>query len=273
MSASPHSEDPVTDSDGAVPAAASDSKPRPAFVDQLQTILVAALLALAIRAFVIEPYRIPSESMLPTLLIGDHLFVNRFVYGIQIPFTQWRLPGLRAPRRGDVVVFSVARGGHGIHPADRRPDLPRDRFVKRLVGLPGDRIEVRPDRVIVNEVSVERVATGEPFQDADGRSLEIVREVLDGDAHLTLDDPRRPGPTGSFVVEPGRYFMMGDNRDDSNDSRRWGTVRFEELKGPAFVLYWSWNWNGSWGSLLSPLTWWDLFSERMRWDRIGARVR
>ena len=111
--------------------------------EQISTLLVAVLIALGIRAFVIEPYRIPSGSMLPTLLIGDHLFVNKFIYGVKIPFTDLRLPGLREPERGDIVVFTVAQQGAQTFPADQRPDLPREEFVKRIIGLPGDRIDFR----------------------------------------------------------------------------------------------------------------------------------
>ncbi len=90
---------------------------------------------------------------------------------------------------------------------------------------------------------------------------------------LTLDDPYvKLPPPGPIVVEPGRYLMMGDNRDHSKDSRVWGTVRLAEIKGPAFVLYWSWNFNGSWGQLLNPLTWWDLLTNKMRWDRVGDGI-
>jgi signal peptidase I len=241
-------------------------------LEQLQTILVAVLLALAIRAFLIEPYSIPSGSMLPTLLVGDHLFVNRFVYGVRIPFTDLRLPALREPERGDVVVFTVARDGRDIHPADRRPDLPRERFVKRIVGLPGDRIEVRGEAVLVNGERLPRRSTGESFEDGIGRPLLVVEETLGDRLHRVLDDPELSGAEGRFEVEPGRYFVMGDNRDDSNDSRVWGTVRREELKGPAFALYWSWDWSGSWVSLLDPRTWWELLGRRMRWSRIGDAI-
>ncbi len=243
-----------------------------AALEQLQTILVAVLLALGIRTFLIEPYSIPSGSMLPTLLVGDHLFVNKFVYGIKIPFSDWRLPGLREPQRGDVVVFTVAREKHAIQPADLRPELPRDRFVKRIVGLPGDRIEVRGEEVMVNGEPLARRRTGESFEDGMGHPLLVVEEQLGGRKHRVLEDPGRGGAEGSFEVEPGRYFMMGDNRDDSNDSRMWGSVRFEEFKGPAFALYWSWDWAGSWASLLDPRTWWELFSNRMRWSRIGDAI-
>jgi len=248
--------------------------PSPSMLDQLTTIGLAVLIALGIRALVIEPFRIPSESMLPTLLVGDHLFVNKFIYGAKVPFTDWRLPGLREPRRGDVVVFEVARRGGGIYPADRYPNLPRDRFVKRIVGMPGDTIEVTGRVVKVNGASVDRRELDETFVDARGHPLRSKVEVLDGRSHAVLEDPvaslRDHAPAR---IESGRYFMMGDNRDHSNDSRSWGTVRFEEFKGPAFMLYWSWDWNGSWGELLRPTTWWSLLSERMRWERIGDTIR
>ncbi len=240
--------------------------------DQLSTLVLAVAIALSIRSFVIEPYRIPSGSMLPTLLIGDHLFVNKFVYGARIPFTNLRLPGLRKPERGDVVVFIVARNGERIIPADRRPELPRDDFVKRIVGLPGDRIEARAGRVFVNGEQIDLVDTGEIFSDERGGQLEVKLENLTGCRHAVLHDPR-PGrrqlERAAFTVPQGRYFMMGDNRDHSNDSRRWGTVRFEELKGPAFILYWSWSVNGSFLQFLNPINWW---SAEKRWDRIFQRV-
>jgi len=248
--------------------------PSPSIFHQLTTIGLAVLIALGIRALVIEPFRIPSESMLPTLLVGDHLFVNKFVYGAKIPFTEWRLPGLREPRRGDVVVFEVARQGGGIHPADRYPNLPRDRFVKRIVGMPGDTIEVTGRVVRVNGVPFDLRETDETFVDETGHLLRWKLEELNGHPHGVLEDPEAPlRDFAPFSVEPGRYFMMGDNRDHSNDSRSWGTVRFEEFKGPAFILYWSWDWNGSWGELLRPGTWWSLFGEKMRWERVGDTIR
>ena len=261
------------------PAEPAAAAPAPSllrrFWDQFGTLLVAVAIALAIRSCVIEPYRIPSESMLPTLLVGDHLFVNKFVYGIKVPFTDLRLPGWREPRRGDVVVFDVARDRYGgIFPVDLRPELSEDRFVKRIVGVPGDAVEVRGGRLRINGEPVPLEPTGETVRDEEGRLLQVGHETLDGRTHAVADDPDQGGPQRrSITLEPGRYFMMGDNRDHSNDSRLWGTVRLADMKGPAFVLYWSWDWNGSWGELLNPLTWWELLSERMRWDRIGDGIR
>jgi len=260
-------------------AAASDSWARRLW-DQFGTLAVAVLLALGIRAFVIEPYRIPSGSMLPTLLIGDHLFVNKFAYGPKIPFTDYRLPGWRKPRRGDVVVFTVARDRAGkIYPADQRPELDSDRFVKRIVGLPGDTIELRDGVVFVNGQRVPWEPTQETFTDEMGRMLRVGREQLDGHPHATLRSPNpaeldpRVLQMSPVTLPPDRYFMMGDNRDSSNDSRFWGTVHGPDIKGPAFVLYWSWDWNGGWASLLNPATWWDLFAHKMRWDRIGRSIQ
>jgi len=243
--------------------------------DQFGTLLVAVAIALAVRSCVIEPYRIPSESMLPTLLVGDHLFVNKFVYGIKVPFSDWRLPGLREPERGDVVVFEVSRDRYGgIFPADLRPDLPSERFVKRIVGVPGDTVEVRGAELWINGERVPVEPTGEVVEDEDGRVLTVARETLGRHPHAIADDPRAVGPQrGPFTLDPGRYFLVGDNRDHSNDSRLWGTVRLADMKGPAFVLYWSWDWDGSWLELLNPVTWWTLLTEKMRWERIGMTIR
>jgi len=245
--------------------------------EQIGTLAIAVLIALAIRAFVVEPYRIPSGSMFPTLLIGDHLFVNKFVYGMKIPFTRVRLPGLREPERGDVVVFTVAKRGARTLPADRNPELPTEEFVKRIVGVPGDRLEFRDGSLLVNGEPVALRPLGESFTDDAGNELLVNEVSLDGRSFRILDDPRIPahepslGP-GLVIVEPGRYFMLGDNRDHSQDSRFWGTVEKADLKGPAIFLYWSWNWDGSWASLLNPLTWWELLTQKMRWERMGEGV-
>jgi signal peptidase I len=251
-------------------------------VDQIVTLVIAITIALAIRQFVIEPFRIPSGSMFPTLLIGDHLFVNKLAYGPRLPFSEIRLPGLSEPKRGDVVVFEVARprnkvGGRDIQPVDLAPEgTPTEDFVKRLVGLPGDRVAWRGGRVFINDVALDVLSADEDFVDDSGRSFPISWEDLGTCRHAILDDPhsqrRRESrlDRGTWVVEPGRYFMMGDNRDNSNDSRVWGTVRQEELKGPAFILYWSWNVNGNMLSFFNPLNW---FSAEKRWDRVFQRVR
>jgi len=253
-----------------------------AIVDQAVTLVIAISIALAIRHFVVEPFRIPSGSMFPTLLIGDHLFVNKLAYGATVPFSELRLPGFSEPKRGDVVVFEVARplnkiGGRDIKPVDLVPEgTPTEDFVKRLVGLPGDRIAWRDGRIFVNDVALEVGPTDQQFVDDSGRSFAMSWEDLGNCRHSILSDARSHGrresrlDRGSWVVEPGRYFMMGDNRDNSNDSRVWGTVRFRELKGPAVILYWSWNVNGNLLSFFNPMNW---FRAEKRWERIFQRIR
>jgi signal peptidase I len=187
---------------------------------------VALLLALVVRTFVVQAFKIPSGSMLPTLEVGDHILVNKFVYGprIEIPLTQvslGKLPGLRRPRAGDVIVF--------IWPKDRSKD-----FIKRVIAVGGQTIEVRSRQVYVD---------GKPWDDP----------------HATHSDPR--GGTGEnfgpFTVPVDHVFVMGDNRDQSYDSRFWGAVPIGDIKGQALIIYWSWN---------------GAFDRWVRWDRIGRLV-
>lgn len=262
-----------------VPEEAGEHSPAGAILEQVVTLVIAISIALVIRQCLIEPFRIPSGSMFPTLLVGDHLFVNKLAYGPRIPFTEIRLPGWREPERGDVVVFEVARplnkrGGRDIKPVDQVPaGTPSEDFVKRLVGLPGDTIQWRRGQLFVNGDPVATQAEPGGFVDDDGQHYEMAWEELGDCRHAILDGPR---PTrdprfdrGTYVVEEGRYFMMGDNRDNSNDSRGWGTVRLEELKGPAFILYWSWDVNGNMLSFFNPVNWW---TADKRWDRLFQRV-
>lgn len=257
--------------DGAGPEATSVA----GIIDQVVTLVIAVAIALAIRQFLVEPYRIPSGSMFPTLLVGDHLFVNKLAYGPRLPFTDVRLPGTRDPERGDVVVFQVGRpDAQRIMPVDLAPEgTPSEDFVKRLVGLPGDRIDWREGRLFVNGELVHVDVTPELFVDETGHRFDVRREDLGACRHAILDDAGSHDPRldhGTWLVEPGRYFLMGDNRDNSRDSREWGTVRLEELKGPAVILYWSWDVNGNMLSFFNPVNW---FTAEKRWDRIFQRVR
>ena len=238
------------------------------------TTAMAIGIALLVRAMLFETYYVPSESMLPTLLIGDHMLVNKYVFGARIPFTDFRLPALREPARGDVVTFALGRGDLGkICPSDRCPDYPVEGFVKRIIGLPGDTIEVKDERVYLNDEPLRVEFDAGSFLDEAGNRLRIGREFLEGSSQQVLDDPRYGGLTQVRITVPeGRYFMMGDNRDNSNDSRSWGTVRRIDIKGPVTMIYWSWNNQGSWGSMLNPLTWWRLLTGETRWSRIGMSV-
>ena len=243
--------------------------------DDVPTLLLAVAVALLVRTFLFQTFYVPSSSMYPTLLIGDHVFVNKFVYGPKLPFVDWRFPGLREPERGEVVVFQFARGPDGkIYPPDVRSDLPTDNFVKRLVGLPGDRIAYRNGRLILNGSPVPLEMTDQTFTDESGVLRDVHIETLGECRHVVLEDPHMTGrDMPERTIKPGRYLFMGDNRDNSYDGRIAGTVALSDLAGPAGLNYWSWDWNGSWLSLLNPLTWIDNLGSRMRWNRMGSTLR
>jgi signal peptidase I len=181
----------------------------------------AVLLALVIRTFVIQTFEIPSGSMENTLEIGDHLVANKFLYGIRLPWSGERLLPIRAPRRGDVVIFRF--------PEDRSQD-----FIKRLVGLPGDEILIRRKQVYVN---------GRPFSDP---------HEIHKDPRMLPASASPRDDFGPVRVPQGSYFMMGDNRDESYDSRFWGFVKETDIIGMAMVKYWSripGTWTIRWGNL------------------------
>ncbi len=169
----------------------------------------ALLLALFLRTFVVQAFKIPSGSMLPTLQIGDHLLVNKFLYGIRIPFLEKRVLQVYHPERDDVIVF--------VFPEDRTKD-----FIKRVKAVPGDTIEIR-DRVVY--------LNGQPLDDPHA-FYEPGARVIPGSLRDNF---------GPFTVPEGQVFVMGDNRDHSHDSRFWGTVPIDDILGKAFVLYWSWD--------------------------------
>jgi signal peptidase I len=288
--------------------------------DYVESIGAAILIALALRAFVIEAFKIPSSSMYPTLEIGDHIFVNKFIYGVRIPWTKTKLFELRGPQRGEVIVF--------IYPCD--PD--RD-YIKRVVALENDTVEVRCNIVYVNGVAVPSKMTqsGETcsYRDYDEhdnhwftRQCSRYQETVTGGSYDTYHDVERPArdariaadnaPPGGdgrdfptrqlpfppscshsdeaakaqnieqvkgkiietkpeavakvcepqlhYTVPDGHVFVMGDNRNNSNDSRVWGAVPIENIKGKALFIWLSYE---HWG----PLDWGGI-----RWDRIGNFV-
>lgn len=189
---------------------------KPWYREYGEALLFALILALLIRTFLFQAFKIPSGSMEDTLLIGDHLLVNKFIYGTQLPFMDGRFLTLRHPERGDIIVFEFPQD------ADKSYFQRRD-FIKRVVGMPGDRIEVSNKQVMVN---------GEPYR----LSQELHKELDIIPGNLQPRDFMGP-----VEVPAGHYFVMGDNRDRSFDSRFWGFVPEQKIKGLAFIKYWSWN--------------------------------
>ena len=258
-------------------ASVEAAKPKPRF-ETLRAVFWAALIALAIRSFVIEPFKIPSGSMIPTLLVGDYVLVNKFAYGLRLPFTGTLLVPIGAPKRGDVIVF-------------RFPDDPREDYIKRVIGLPGDRIEVRDKRLYINGQLVERKPDGEYVQapgDIGGPAIaqRFIETNPEGVQYTILqampEAPPGPAPTGPWLVPEGHYFMMGDNRDNSLDSRLWHEhfVGPEAIKGKAFMIHWSWVIAAGdraprsfIGDLLFTVSRVLTFQvEKIRWGRIGHAV-
>lgn len=244
--------------------------------ETLKALVVAVGLALLIRSFVVEPFKIPSGSMIPTLLVGDYLLVNKFGYGLRLPITGKLLIELGEPQRGDVMVF-------------RYPDDPRQDFIKRVMGLPGDRVELRDGRVWINGKLVDRVNEGKyVYRDLPKRrDVQAVRyrEINPEGIEYTIvqnREPRRSRSRGPWTVPPGEYFMMGDNRDNSRDSREWrdSYVRADQIKGKAFMVHWSWLVSSEQTPERGFLA--DFFYtlyrvvtfqvEEVRWDRIGRSV-
>lgn len=187
-----------------------EGRSKSVFREYFEAICIAVLLALFIRTFVVQAFKIPSGSMLPTLLIGDHLLVNKFMYGVKMPFTGKLLIPFNEPERGDVVVFRF--------PKDRSVD-----YIKRVIGTPGDTVEIREKKVYIN---------GEPIEDPYAHIS--TPSVLNANA-----SPR--DNFGPVLVPDDRIFVMGDNRDNSYDSRFWGFVDQKDILGKAFILYWSWD--------------------------------
>jgi len=198
-----------------------------------ESIGIAVAIALLLRAFVVEAFQIPSGSMIPTLEVGDHIFVAKFSYGLVVPFTDSKIFEFSQPKRGDVIVFK--------YPLDPGTD-----YIKRVVGLPGEKLEVRRNEVFINDRPMPRERVGKFSYDESGdvgtseNETELWKETLDEKRHDELQVPERlPSNYGPYVIPPGNVFVMGDNRDNSSDSRVWGPVRHELIKGKALIVWWS----------------------------------
>ena len=183
-----------------------------------KAVVTALILALFIRAYFIQAFKIPSGSMIPTLQIGDHILVNKFIYGTKIPFSDNRVLVFRKPRRGDIIVFKY-------------PEDPSRDFIKRVIAVEGDVIESRNKVIYVNGNPAN-----EPYTQHTDTALK----------------PRGIEPRdnfGPYIVPKEKLFMMGDNRDQSYDSRYWGYVDMKEIRGEALIIYWSWDGKKHWPRL------------------------
>ncbi|MEK6749110.1 MAG: signal peptidase I [Pseudomonadota bacterium] len=218
----------------------------PVIVEYAKSFFPVILAVLLLRGFLVEPFRIPSGSMIPTLLVGDFILVNKYAYGLRLPVTNTKIFELGAPQRGDVVVF-------------RYPLDPSIDYIKRVIGLPGDLIEYRDKTIFVNGNPVKYDRIGQYHSEASGLPLPQIDEYmehLDNVDHRILLDANRSGLEVRFRVPEGRYFMMGDNRDNSNDSRFWGTVPEQNLVGRAFMVWMHW----------------DMGKDGILWRRIGNTI-
>jgi len=204
----------------------------PVVVEYARSFFPILLVVLLIRSFLFEPFRIPSSSMLPTLLIGDFIFVNKYTYGLRLPVINTEILDIGSPQRGDVVVF-------------RLPSDPSTNYIKRLVGLPGDSITYLDNRIYVNQQPVSVTLIG-PYRGSEQPGSVLGREKLGKHEHDVLFMPGRGSIEGTFIVPKGHYFMMGDNRDNSRDSRYDGVGMIPEgnVVGKAVRIWMNWDFPG-----------------------------
>ena len=230
-----------------------EDRPEPWWVEYPKSFFPVILVVFLLRSFLVEPFKIPSSSMVPTLLVGDFILVNKFTYGIRLPVWNKKVIPLHDPQRGDVMVF-------------RYPEDPSLDYIKRVVGVPGDRIEYRNKRLTVNGSPVPEKQVDDYLSKERMQFSKRFVETLNGVEHQILiedDAPALMAPSRSFphsancnyntsglacTVPPGHYFMMGDNRDNSSDSRVWGFVPDENIVGKAFFIWLNLNELGRFGS-------------------------
>ena len=197
---------------------------------QSKSFLPILLIVLFLRSFLAEPFRIPSGSMLPTLLIGDYILVNKYQYGIRLPITKYKLVDISNPERGDVVVF-------------RYPGNEKINFIKRVIGIPGDIVKYEDKDLYVNNIKYKKIEKKEHeyLNDFFREEMKIFSESNKTKSYDILNDNMSPTNDDIFTVPEGKYFVMGDNRDHSSDSRYWGFVPNENLVGKAFFIWMSFN--------------------------------
>jgi signal peptidase I len=223
--------------------ATSKIKKEPLIIEYSRAFFPVLIAVLVLRAFLFEPFRIPSGSMMPTLLVGDFILVNKFTYGLRLPVWQTRITEGNRPKRGDVAVFR--------YPKDESQD-----YIKRVVGLPGDHVAIYNQRLSINgkllDIEPDRVYEGlgdlNKMQYANGcdraaANCQVYIEKLDQAEYTTMINPGSTfGVNGELFIPEGQYFVMGDNRNHSNDSRIWGNVPEENLVGKAVMIWMHWDW-------------------------------
>ena len=211
------------------PSASEVAEPWP--VEYAKSFFPVIFIVMLLRSFVVEPFRIPSGSMMPTLLIGDFILVNKFAYGLRLPVAHNKLVEIGQPKRGDIVVF-------------RFPNDPTVDYIKRVIGLPGDRIGYFKKQLTVNGEPVKQTALMAYLGVGKGESMTgavLKSEELGAVTHDILIREGQPSREGEYTVPAGQYFVMGDNRDNSNDSRYWGFVPEGNLVGKAFFIWMSFD--------------------------------
>ena len=234
--------------------------------ENVKSLAGAVLIYLVIKTFLMEAFRIPSGSMIPTLLVGDWLFVNKLAYGPHLPFTSINLPGYTDPKRGDVVVFVSP---HQPDQAEQGED-PTPTLVKRLIGMPGDTLHMREGLLHLNGSAATTGLGAEQSQGGWQRSVAAHELAEDGRGHGTRFGAPPKSPTldhwGPLVIPADNYFMMGDNRYASKDSRYWGIVPRENVRGRPMFVYYSFVPSGESDRPISFIT-------DIRWSRIGHWIR
>lgn len=198
---------------------------------------------LLLRSFLVEPFRIPSGSLEPTLMVGDFLAVNKFSYGLRLPVLEKKIIPVANPKTGEIAVF-------------RWPPNPGYDYIKRVIGVPGDKISYHNKVLTINGQPVKQKFVEYTTDESSGKAVAEYREFLNGIEHRIYIRPDVPAEDFEIEVPPGYYFMMGDNRDDSADSRFWGFVADKYLRGKAFLVWMSWNGK----------------TDRLRWSKIGRFI-
>lgn len=220
----------------------------PLLVEYARSFFPIFVIVLILRAFIVEPFRIPSASMMPTLLIGDFILVNKFDYGIRLPVIDTKIISYKEPRRGDIVVF-------------RYPEDPSIPYIKRVIGVPGDHIEYRNKIIYINGKEMPQKVLGNYYTQGTGLNTWL-QENLGTVKHEILVNPYRNlhNNVEDITVPKGKYFVMGDNRDNSKDSRYWGFVPEKNLIGKAFLIWMNWRFDEIW----------DIPSWSAKFNRIGT---